>query len=168
MFAENDLNIVKNPGETRIIDVDDRTTSSEPATLKPGEPVIIGGAGTNFATRLLNGAPIVNSERLAGIVRKESTETSSANGKVEVTTILPYQSVIRGTMNTAGNCDTAAELLGIMYDWITFDWDATNYTIDENEGTDHTTRGLCVVAGDIGKTTLDVIVHDHCVEGGSL
>ena len=78
-MTARDFKVVKNPGSTRTYKVDDRTTSGMPNTYKEGEILIKGGSGGNFAVYITNGAPVINSEEVLGICRKESSETSSAD-----------------------------------------------------------------------------------------
>ncbi len=159
----NDLKIIKNSGYTRTYDVDDRNTSGLSVTIKPGEAVKIGGAGSNFLTLLVSGEPVATSglyREMVGIVRKESTEVAATDGTCEVTLIYPMSTVIRGKAHTVGNISTAAELLALRYDWVLFDivTGGGAQTINENEGDDPDINGLCIIDGDIVAGTLDVIV----------
>lgn len=161
-MAVNDIKVVKNPGPTETYKVDDRTTSSQTTNLLPGEPVKL---STNFVIALATGDPEIGTDEFVGIVRKESTETSSADGEVEVTTMMP-DTRLRGDATTATNIDTEAELLGIIGDFITIDVTGagTNgptgvFTFDENEGTDPNVHGFKVIGGNTVKGTVDVSVH---------
>ena len=141
---------------------EDRTTSSVTATMKPGEPVKRGGTGGNFVLPVATGDPEIGTDILVGIVAKESTETSTADGKVLVD-VVGLGTKLRGKATTASNIDTQSELDGILLDFVAFDVTAlsgTNgdFTIDENEGDDPNGHGLCVVGGDIELGTLDVLV----------
>jgi len=135
----NDVKVVKYPGGTVLYEAEDRTTSSITATMKPGEPVKVAGTGTNFVQPLATGDPEVQTDEFVGIVRKESTETSTVDGKVEVTTLIPVKTVLRAKATTTTNVNTAAKLLALMNDWVTFDLTASTgtngiFTIDSNEG----------------------------------
>lgn len=168
MCAENDIKVIKNEGGTLVYNAEDRSTSGLTATMKAGEPVKVGGTGTNFVTLIATGDPEVGTDEFIGIVRKESTETSAADGKVEVTVMVPMRTMLRGSANDYTKMNTAALLLGLQLDWITFDYDDTNFTIDENEGTDPNAHGLQIINGDIAKYTVDVIVHAGACSAGPL
>jgi hypothetical protein len=66
--------------------------------------------------------------------------------------------VLRAKATTVANIDTAAKLLAIISDAITFDNTSNVITIDENEGDDPNVHGLVVIGGNISKGTLDVVV----------
>jgi len=164
MFTENDIKVVRAGGPTRVCITEDRTTSSENATVKPGEPVKKGGATTNYVLTLATGDPEVGTDEFVGIARKESTETSTVDGEVEVISIIPIRTLLRGKATTSGNIDTQTELDGVKMDWVCFDDTASSgtngiFTIDEDEADDPDVHGLCIIDGDINDYTLDVIVH---------
>jgi hypothetical protein len=148
----------------REYDVDDRTSSSASATHKPGEPVKKNG---NFALLCATGDPEIGTDTLLGIVAKESTETSSADGKCEVIVVGPG-SVIRGKPTTTANMDTASELQGLLLDYVAFDLTSTTFTIDENEGDDPNVHGLQIISGNVTKLTLDVMPHVNVTQFGPL
>lgn len=158
----NDLQVIKHPGPTREFQSEDRTTASTMlATLKAGEPVKMGGTGTNFVLLCSSGDPEVGTDEFVGIVRKESTETSTADGNVEVITMIPVLTVIRGKAHTSGNM-TDSNLIGYLGDWVTFEWTSDfddHVFINEDESSDPNVHGLKIVAGDTDLNTLDVIVH---------
>ena len=151
-----DIKVIESPGSAREFNADDRTTSGASATLKPGEPVKRDNA--NFCLLVATGDPEIATDLLVGVVKEESTETTSADGKVLVTTLLPG-SVLRGGATTAGNVDTAAKLLGLIFDYVAFDVTTGTVTIDEDEGDDPNVHGLCIQDGDIDRGELDVTVH---------
>jgi len=164
-MSANDIAVLSGGYGQREVDVDDRTTSSASATLKPGEPVKRDNA--NFALLVATGDPEIATDILLGVVERESTETSTADGKVDIEIVGPG-TLLRGNATTPGNMDTAAELLGLQFDYVTFDVTAGAVTIDENENDDPNVHGLCIVGGDIVKGTLDVFVHTNVTLFGSL
>jgi len=141
---------------------EDRTTSSVTAAMNPGEPVKRAGTGTNFVAPLATGDPEIGTDLFVGIVSKQSTETSTADGRVNVA-LVGLGSLLRGHATTPSNMDTQAELDGLMLDFVAFDVTAltgTNgdFTIDEDEGTDPNVHGLMIIGGDIEAGLLDVVV----------
>lgn len=161
-MAYNDIKVVSGGYGVKQFKTDDRTTSSETATLKPGDVVKRGGAGNNFATIVLTGDPEIGTDILIGVVAKESTETSTADGVVDVEIVGPG-TVIRGKAATSTNMDTEAELLLLLNDYVAFDRSAANsggtLTIDEDEGDDPNVHGLLIVAGNTARGELDCFVH---------
>ena len=154
----DDVKIVKNPGTAYKYNVSDRTTSSASATIKAGEPVK--PYSTNeFVVIIEDGDPEISTDQFIGVAKKESTETSTVDGTVEIVTIIPMSTVLRAKATTAANIDTASELLGLLNDWVTFDVSTGAFTIDENEGSDPNIHGLQIIGGDTTDKTLDVFVH---------
>ena len=154
----NDIKVIKNPGTAYLFETDDRTTTSATYTIKAGEPVKQWST-EEFLVILEDGDPEISTDKLVGIAKKESTETSTANGKVEVVTIIPMSTVLRGDATTSTNVDTVAEILALKNNWVTFDVSSSNFTIDENETSDPNVHGLMILDGDPTDKTLDVIVH---------
>jgi len=168
-MSENDFKIIKNPGLQFVADVSDRTTSTYSATIKAGEPVgryaaAVASATSNFVLPIPNGAPEVGSDLFVGVAVSESTETSTLDGKVDVVMCVPAFTVLRAKVTTSANIDTASELLGLMFDWVTGDKATAAittgaHTIDEDAGDDPNKSGFCIIGGDTDKYTADVIVH---------
>jgi len=137
--------------------VDDRTTSSQTETIKAGEPVQVDNE--NYVEIVVDGGPVqTGANHFVGVAHNESSETSSAEGVVEVEQIIPNYTVLRAKATTPANIDTAAELLAIRGDAVTFDNASNVITIDENEGDDPNVHGLVIVGGNIDRGTIDFIV----------
>lgn len=170
-MAFNDIRVISGGHGVKQFKTDDRDTSSETATLKAGDVVKKGGAGNNFATVVLTGDPEIGTDVMLGVVHTESTETASADGVVDVE-MFGQGTVIRGKATTAANMDTAAELLLLLNDYVTFDRSAANsggtLTIDEDEGDDPNVHGLCIISGIVARGELDVLVHTNATIYGSL
>lgn len=153
----NDVQIVRGlMGDVLPFDVDDRTTSTQTETIKPGKPVTVDNA--NFVEIVVDGGPVNSTGLFVGIAHNESTETSSAEGSVDVELVVPMATILRANMTTPANVATAAALQGVIFDAVAFDNAANVITIDENEGDDPNEHGLVIVGGDIIKGTLDFVV----------
>lgn len=166
-MSARDLKVIRNAGETFPFNVDDRDTSGASAVFEPGEPVKIGGAGNNFIILLATGDPEIAVDIFVGVGRRQSNELAASDGVMDVITLLP-NTMIRAFATTPGNMNTAAELLGIRNDYVTFDLTGAVFTIDENEGDDPNVHGLKIKGGDIVRGTLDVIPHINVTESGPL
>lgn len=173
-MARGDFKVISGHGPTITYKTDDRTTSSQTAALEPGEPVKKGGAGGNFVIALATGDPEVGTDEMVGIVRKKSTETSTADGEVEVLCTIPGLTVVRAKATTSTNINTAALLLAVIGDWIAGDLtgSGTNgagnvFTIDEDEGDDPNVHGFKILRGNTTKGTLDCLVHGGATQGVS-
>ncbi len=164
MFNLDDISILKGGGANIKVDVDDRSTSSESVTIKRGEPVKRDNA--SFVIPVATGDPEIATDILVGIAQSESTETSSAEGTVEVALINP-STVLRG--RTSATIADAAALLAVKFDYVTFDVAGSPgaITIDHDEGDDPNSHGLCIIDGDFVADTVDVLVHINATLSGS-
>lgn len=166
-MGAGDIRVVSGGYGTRTFDVDDRDTSGNRALLY-GEPVKRGGAGFNFAVSVQTGDPENGTDVFLGITNRNSTETGSVDGTVEALLVGPG-TILEGDASTAGSIDTAAELLGLMLDYVGFDVSATSvYTIDEDENGGSHALGLIVVGGDIIRTRVFVAVQTNCTLFGNM
>jgi hypothetical protein len=113
---------------------------------------------TNFVLLCATGDPEVGTDAFVGIADRESDETSTVDGTVDVAVAIPFVTRMRGKATTPANMNTDDELEGILNDAVTFDLTAGVFTIDEDEGDDPNVHGLVLVDGDIRKGTLDFYV----------
>ena len=167
-MAKNDITIA-DPGIASQVGtlkhrVDDRTTSSASGIINVGEPVK--KSNSNFGLQMATGDPEIGTDVALGISSSISTETSSAEGTVEVYPALPGI-VFRGKATTVGNIDTDAELVLFLLNSVTFDLTGAIYTIDEDETDDPNVHGLIIVDGDIRLGTLDFIFNYRASLGGA-
>jgi len=141
-------------------------TEAAATAINPGEPVKVGGTGSNYVVPLATGDPEIGTDIFVGIAQKASTQTASADGTVEVF-VPAVDTVLECAAETAGNVDTDAKLLAIENDCVTFDLASSTYTIDENEGDDDNVHGLRILGGDIDKGRLYVAVKNEVTLTGS-
>lgn len=163
MANQKTLEIIKRGyGVVPNLPVNDRTTSSVTAAMNPGEPVKRTTATDQYIAPLATGDPEHGTDIFLGITTSVSTETSAADGKVDVEFVGPGTQ-LRGFATTATNVNTAAKLLAIQMDFVALDITANtgtngDFTVDEDEGDDSNVHGLMIVDGDIVKGKLDVVV----------
>jgi len=158
-MAANDVKILGRLPNTRQYRVNDTTTSSD-TQLLVGEPVKVAG---NFATHVATAEPVITAPML-GIVAKASTETSTADGVVDVYVVEPGVTLLETKAHTPANIDSDAKLLGVLNDSVTYDLTTGTYTINEDEGTDPNVHGLQIVDGDIVEGTLSYVVKGYACE----
>ncbi len=130
-----------------------------------GEPInslaarTAGVADVNTVVVLTDTKPIIGTDNFVGIAQ-ENMKVNAAGTVVahslNVIVPIPNCTRMRGKAKTAASIDTDAELLGILFDEVTFDLTSAVYTIDEAAAAN--TSGLTIVDGDIRKGTLDVTV----------
>jgi hypothetical protein len=167
-MAKADFEVVKIPGGVRNYKVDERDTTTLTQALQPGEIV---KRSTYYVTLVDSGDPEIATDEIVGVVSEASTETATADGTVDVVTLFPGQTVIRGKPVTSANIDTEAELLTYTNNQVDLDWTSgytSNLRIDEDQTNDPNRLGIRIIAGDTDKLTLDVIVHINATEAGSM
>jgi hypothetical protein len=157
-----DVRILKGAGPTLTLGAEDRTASSLAETIKAGDVVKRAGTGGNFAVLALDGDAEIATDILFGVVRKESSETATVDGEIEVR-MFGADTIIRAKATTYANIDTAAEFVALRYDTVCFDRSAATsagaLTIDEDEGDDPNVHSLMMMACDTVKGTIDAAVN---------
>jgi len=134
---------------------DDWTTSSQTETIKPGEPVT--QDNSDYVEIVVNGGPVNSTGLFVGVAHNESTETSTAEGEVDVEMVVPFVTILRAKATTVANV-TAANLKGYKQNAVTFTNSSNVITINEDEIDDPNEHSLVIVGGDISKGTIDVYV----------
>ena len=152
-MATGDIKIIKSHyGVQRF-----RTEANVTVGILPGDGVIKGGTGNNYAGLLLNGMPTQGTDIWLGVTRSTGTNTTAADGVIDVELIGPG-TIIEARATTVANMDTAAELLGLLNDYVNFDRADTTITgaltIDEDQGDTTGTLSLMILDGDIVKGTI--------------
>lgn len=147
-MAVNNVRILKGGKTVQRL----KTEANVTLGIRAGDAVKIGGTGTNYASLCLDGDPEQGTDIFLGITSSDATNTASADGIVDVEIAVPG-TVMEAKANTPANVDTAAELLGVLLDFVCFDRSAATaagvVTLDENEGTDNDVHGMMILDGDI-------------------
>lgn len=161
-MAQNDIQVVDMAGASvRRFVREDRTTSSESATLKPGDFAKIGTS--NDVLLVATGDPEAGTDRVVGLVTKESTETSTADGFVDILVPVPGKTVFRAKATTAANLTDA-----ILYNSVAFDVTTGTITVDEDETDDPNVHGLQIVSYDADADTVDFVIKDIVAFTGAI
>ncbi len=126
-----------------------RTEAAATAILA-GEPVKIGGTGSNYVVPLADAEP-TTSVLMMGIAATSSTQTATADGTVDVYLASP-EVIWECKAKSAAAIDTAAELLGILNDVVAFDLTSGEYTVETASAA--STNGLRILGGNISKGTV--------------
>lgn len=130
-----------------------------------GEPInslsvgTSGAGSVNTVVVMTDTKPIIGTDAFVGIANQDMKVNSAGTVTAQtLSVIVPIPSVtrMRGRAKVAANVDTDAELLLILWDYVTFDLTATVYTIDDTAAAD--ASALTIVDGNPAKSTLDVVV----------
>lgn len=139
--------------------------------IEVGDVVKRGGTGGNYAVHIQDGDPEAGTDITLGVIKVAPNNTATADGKGTVELVGPG-SVISGKATTPANINTAAKLLAIKLDFVTFDRSADTaagvLTIDEDEGDDPNVHGLMILDGDIEKGTLEVMTAAGLIFGSTV
>src|SRR3990167_2828375 len=87
--------------------------------LAEGDVVKRGGTGGNYAAIIADGDPEAGTDIVLGVTKNGSSNTTAANGVVNVELVGPG-SIISGRAAPAANVNTAAKLLAIRSDFVAF------------------------------------------------
>lgn len=170
-MALNDVRIVDDAGVVyEIWQVQDRTSSSAPTTLKPGEPVKQAADGSPYVIAVGDGDPEIGTDLFVGICTSVSTETTTADGVVTVAVPTPGVTEFEVKATTSTNVDTQAEIDALVGDCVTFDrTGSTSYTftLDEDEGNDNNVHGCLITGGDPVRQTLTFKIKTQASQGGA-
>jgi hypothetical protein len=113
----------------------------------PGEPLAVGGTGTNYVAVLADAKPITSDASFAGVAATLSNQTASADGVVDV--LLPVAGVVYACKaQTASTFDTDAEILAVLFDNVYLNLAAGVYTVDIANASAGGTGAFRIVGGD--------------------
>ncbi len=137
-------------------------TEASSTQIFPGDPVIIGGTGTNYVTVCADAHPLLTDTYQTGLVgiaaTTGTTAAAAADGTVEVNLALPGI-VYACKALLASSINTDAKLLAVLNDNVYFDLAAGVYTVDVANSSAAGTGGLRIVGGDITNGIVYFIVH---------
>lgn len=164
---KGDLNVI-GPRFTR-----ERRVAASTTRFEPGEPLIQAGASLSsgaasanvFAVAAID-IGVIGTDNFGGISIKlaEPRKTGTLVAQtVPCACPIPNAGKIQGKAETAANIDTESELLAIIQDAVTIDYNATGapgsnplYTIKDTAAAD--TSAFTIVGGNISKGLLEVEV----------
>jgi len=126
-----------------------RTEAGATAILA-GEPVKIGGTGSNYVVPLADAEPTTSAD-IMGIASSNSTQTASADGYVDVWLADPSVEW-SAKAESAAAVDTEAEILGLLNDIVAFNLAAGVYTVAT--GSAASTNGLRITGGNASQGTV--------------
>lgn len=133
-------------------------TEAASTAILVGEPVAIGGTGTNFVAVLADAKPITSDASFAGVAATTSTHTASANGVVDV--LIPVTGLVYACKaKTASTFDTEAEILAVLNDNVYLDLTAGVYTVDIANASAGGTGAFRIVGGDPSSQTVYMVMH---------
>lgn len=153
-----------------------RRIAASATRFEYGEPIIqdsvtlsSGVASVNTFTLAAIDILVIGTDNFGGVALEGSEPKNSTSTLIAqtVTCACPvgYLGRIRGKVSTAGDIDTAAELLAIIQDLTDINYNATGaidggelYTINSVLDTPADTGAFQIVEGDTAKGTLDVII----------
>jgi len=160
-MAFGDVKIISQAGHDLPPSMVFRTEASS-TQIFPGDPVIVGGTGSNYVTVCADAHPLLADTYLTGLVGIAATQGNAAalaaDGTVEVNVALPGI-VYACKALSATLVNTDAKLLGMLNDNVYFDLTAGVYTIDTANSSTGGTGGLRIVGADIVNGIVYFIVH---------
>lgn len=149
-MAANNLRILK--GGATVMRY--RTESNVTVGIREGDGILgQAGTGTNYVALALVGDPEQETDVFIGVSKSAGTETTAADGVIDVEHITAGRTILETLAHTPGNVDTDAKLLALLFDQVTFERSAATaagtLSLNEDEGTDAVVHGLCILDGRI-------------------
>lgn len=146
-MARNDIRIHDTAGLSNVPTTLYQTEANATAILA-GEPVILKIAGSPYVIPFADGDPVIGTTtQVMGIAAKDSTQTASADGVVEVyDAALCPQVVYECKAKTSTTYDTQSEINALENDRVVLDLTAGVYTVDAAAG-DGATKGIQLRGG---------------------
>ncbi len=124
----------------------------------PGEPVVVGGTGTNYVAVAADAKPIISDANFVGITSSLSNQTASADGVVDV--LLPVPGIVYACKaKTASTFDTDAEILAVLNDNVYLDLTSSVYTVDVANASAGGTGAFRIVGGDPSSQIVYMVMH---------
>lgn len=124
-----------------------KVRSGTSASISPGEPVVSSGLGSPYVELAATSQPVVGTDSVIGIATSFSTETASADGKVQVMKLVPGV-IYLGNPTVAASWDTQAEYDALVGARVLWDLTSSTFTILAADGA---TNGLVVENLDVKK-----------------
>lgn len=157
-MAVNDFRIVQGKGSSLTWLVDDRTTSGAATIISAGEFAKTGATSSQFVVPLVDGDLTIGTDQpLHGLAVRNSTETSSADGEVEL--VIPSMELVyEGLEKTASLADTQAEIDALVGESYVLDLTSTNWRID-SASSDGANNAFKIVGGDPTRSALRFIIR---------
>ena len=146
-----------------------RTEANVALGVAPGDAMIVGGTGTNYAAIMVDGGPTRGTNVFIGVTESSSSNTAALDGVVNIQ-LVGAGTIIQEQATTVANINTDAKLLVILNDVTNFDRSAATaagvLTIDETNTTaaKSSTLSLVIISGDIQKGSLRVSVQSGFFE----
>ena len=114
-MAANDIKVLKSRYGTEQF----RTEANVLLGMAPGDAMMVGGTGTNYATIVLDGTPARGTNVWIGVSESAASNTASVDGVINVQLVGPG-TIIQGKAKVATNMNTDAKLLAILNDTVIF------------------------------------------------
>lgn len=148
-MAANNIRILK--GAKTVVRL--RTEANVTVGIREGDAIKVAiGTGTNYCGVCLTGDPEQATDMFGGVSRSAGTETTAADGVIDVELAVPG-TILECLATTVANVNTDANLLGVLLDHVAFDRSAATaagtLTLDEDEGTDPDVHGMMILDGRI-------------------
>ena len=146
-MATNDFKVISLGGCATAPAMVFRTEASATA-INAGEPLLVGGTGTNYAVHPADAKILISEANFIGASATVGTHTSTADGTVAITMALPgmvwaCKALLASTINTD------AKLLAVLNDNVYIDLTSSTFTIDVANSSAGGTGALRIVGGDI-------------------
>lgn len=151
-MAKNDVRI-RDTGGLNVVPTETWQTEAATTAILTGEPVKLKSAGSPYVIPLADADVTPGTDTLfIGIAASDSTQTSTADGVVQVYMWSPTVTY-EAKAKSAAAADTQTEINALCGDRKNFDLTSSSYTIDSADA-DAVGNALLIVGGDPARSVL--------------
>lgn len=144
-MAKNNIR-VKDVAGANVLNVQVFNTEAAATAIYAGEPVKEKTAGSKYVIPLADAEPVIGTTTaVRGIASKDSTQTASADGVVEVY-VPTANTVFAAKAKSTTAADTEAEIIALKGKRVLLDLTSSTYTVDTATA-DGATNGVLIVGG---------------------
>jgi hypothetical protein len=142
-MAKGDVRVIANGG-LQAPPAGKYRTEAAATAIYTGEPVKVGGTGTNYVIPSADAEPVTSAPTFVGIAASDSEHTASADGDIDIILATPLV-MFEAKAKSAAAVDTQAEINALLNDLVAFDLTSSTYTVDTASAA--STNGLIITGG---------------------
>lgn len=164
-MARNDIRIVDAGGRNTVPVYTWVVSSGTPVTVKAGEPTKVASTSANSVILLEDAdLTIATDQPFTGVAAKDSTESATANGTVDL--YIPLPGVIyEVAAKSAAAADSASEITALQGKYYAIDLTSSTFTMDTAAG-DAAANAFLIVGGNPKTSTVYFMVRSDATVFG--
>lgn len=164
-MSDNDIQIVDVGGHAGLPTYQWQVASGAAASIGPGEPLKMSASASQYVVLQADADLTIGTDQpMPGVAANTSTDTTSADGVVQVWMPLPGV-IYRVRALTAGLADTASEINALIGEYDVIDLTSSAFTLDTAAGSGANNAYL-IVGGEATISSLHVMLRSDATVFG--